>query len=184
MPSYRVTGPFTVPLSTDRNSVGHDGLRGIRRMPAGVWRGVRWNVHGFGCQLPDAAAHVPVPLNRGPARAGPCASTTGGRLVKARQVLLVVVRRTASEAQAVRRDAQPARGTACAEGCIAKRGRNRTGGLPERRARRELSAALGGPKRKLGIMGLAPPPPRTGYGGFRRRRWRPPRVSGFRRTDR
>ena len=37
--------------------------------------------------------------------------------------------------------------------------------------------------RKLAIMGSAPPPPRTGNGGIRRRTWRPPRVSGFRRTD-
>ena len=31
-------------------------------MPAGVWKGVRRNVRGFGCRLPDAAAQVPAPL--------------------------------------------------------------------------------------------------------------------------
>ena len=31
-------------------------------MPAGVWRGVRGEVRGFGCQLPNVAAQVRVPL--------------------------------------------------------------------------------------------------------------------------
>ena len=112
-----------------------------------------------------------------------CVSTKGGRLVThAKSYWWLFVERHLK--RKLFGEMLNRRGTACAEGCTAKGGRNRTEGLPERRARRELSAALGGPNRKLGIMGPAPPPPRTSNGGIRRWTWRPPRVSGFRRTDR